>query len=314
MKKIIVIGTYPDQDYKIKMLEECIQSLKPLGYDTMVVTHYPIPEKIQKEVNYVLYDSENNLIDSCMPDINLENEFFCVQKKGVDGHILSVSTNILNSLKFVSQKKYEFFYYLECDNIFHPDDLIKLEMLRVSMFQQNKKMIFFKSKSGVIETYETLIFGGDVGFYKENIFFPSTICELEGQSVSLERFFNFKNKVHENHFYLIESTSKDFFSKSRINEEFRKYWGGLFASNREPHLFLFIQNRYQNKDSITFKINDSTPLEYGPGAWAYFPIHQGSDNLRIEITCDKSTELWEFDVSNNPPIHFSKFGFINFKQ
>lgn len=314
MDKIIIIGTYPDQEYKIQMLEDCIQSLKPLGYHMMVVSHYPIPEKIQKEVNYVLYDSENKLINSCVPDINLENEFFHVQKKGVDGHILSVSTNIVNSLKFARAKKYDFFYYLECDNLFHQEDLIKLETLRVSMIQQGKKMIFFHSKNGEIETYETLMFGGILSFYENHIFFPTTICELEGQSVSLERFFNVKNKVHENHFYLVSTTSQEFFNKSQINKEFRKYWGGLFASNREPYLFLFIQNRFQNKDSIWFKINNSQPLEYGPGAWAYFPIYPNTGNLNVEIKCDTSVENWEFDVTNNNPIHFSQFGFLKFSN
>jgi hypothetical protein len=61
-KDIIIIGAYPNRSHKMEMLRECIKRVKPLGYDIMVVSHYPIPEDIQREVDYVIYDKENLLI------------------------------------------------------------------------------------------------------------------------------------------------------------------------------------------------------------------------------------------------------------
>jgi hypothetical protein len=66
MKNIIIIGTYPNDSYKLDMLNDCINRVKPLGYDIMIVSHYPIPEEIQSKVNYVLYDSENIKVYGCI--------------------------------------------------------------------------------------------------------------------------------------------------------------------------------------------------------------------------------------------------------
>ena len=57
-KDIIIIGTYPDHPKKMEMLRECIERVRPLGYDILVVSHYPIPTDIQEMVDYVIYDKK----------------------------------------------------------------------------------------------------------------------------------------------------------------------------------------------------------------------------------------------------------------
>ena len=47
MKNLIGITCYPINETQVKMLNDCIDSLKPLGYDIMVLSHYPIDMDIQ---------------------------------------------------------------------------------------------------------------------------------------------------------------------------------------------------------------------------------------------------------------------------
>lgn len=64
MKPIIVIGTYcPDEERK-EVLEKCINSLQEIrrDFDLMISTHTLVPENIAKKVDYLFYDSNNDLI------------------------------------------------------------------------------------------------------------------------------------------------------------------------------------------------------------------------------------------------------------
>ena len=60
-KEVFVISTYPVTDVVINSTLECIKQIKEKGYKVILTSHCPIPEKLQKEVDYCVYDSNNIL-------------------------------------------------------------------------------------------------------------------------------------------------------------------------------------------------------------------------------------------------------------
>ena len=63
-KNIIAVGAYCPDDERKLILERCINSLQPLrkDFDLMISSHSLVPENVSKKVDFVFYDSNNDLI------------------------------------------------------------------------------------------------------------------------------------------------------------------------------------------------------------------------------------------------------------
>jgi hypothetical protein len=319
MKNIIIIGTYPNDSYKLDMLNDCINRVKPLGYDIMVVSHYPIPEEIQSKVNYVLYDSENiKVYGELMPKWKYYTDEFSITKNNDDvdcgdgGHILAVTKNINNGINYAGILNYDFFFYMEYDNLFDYEDLLKIEILKNSMYSQNKNMVLFHYINQGSKIYETLMFGGVVSFYVKNIHLPVTENELisDGKNISLEIIFYDKYKDHfHNTFYIINQSSKDYFLKSEINKEYLKFMVEIFGSNKEPYIFLFVINF--GKSPMMVKIDDGDFKEYCSGCW-YLNKIMTRTKLVVNIISEGNETTKIFDLTDGDILKYLKKGFINF--
>ena len=60
-KEAFVISTYPVTDVILKSTLENIKRVKEQGYKVILTSHCPIPEELQKEADYCVYDSNNIL-------------------------------------------------------------------------------------------------------------------------------------------------------------------------------------------------------------------------------------------------------------
>ena len=40
MKKLFIIDTYPKTEKQIQLLKDCINSVTPIGWDILIVSHY----------------------------------------------------------------------------------------------------------------------------------------------------------------------------------------------------------------------------------------------------------------------------------
>ena len=312
-KDIIIIGAYPNRSHKMDMLRECIERVKPLGYDIMVVSHYPIPEDIQREVDYVIYDKENLLIyDSC-PEFFFNVEGISLRRNNFEGgyHALSCVKNINNGVNFANYLKYRFFFYMECDNLFDTNDLLKIEILKNSMILENKKMVLFHHSVGPNLIYETLIFGGVPSYYCQEIKLPKEESDLNGVKISLERFFYETHNVNESSYYVVNSSTEQYFSNSEINKEFEKVLMGIFGSNKEPNLYLFIRNLSENPNSFFVTINDGPIEEFRSGYWSLTPVHLGPP-LKVSIDVDGVETVKEYGLTENDKLKYFSDGWINF--
>lgn len=62
MKKIAIISTFPNTEKNIAMLKQCVQSIDKNIYDIMVVSHYPLCNYEELEIQYFVYDYNNTFL------------------------------------------------------------------------------------------------------------------------------------------------------------------------------------------------------------------------------------------------------------
>lgn len=312
-KNIIIIGSHPNHPSKMDMLRDCIDRVKPLGYDILLVSHYPLPSDIQESVDYVIYDKENVKMFNTNPIYWWGVEGVNVRKynSGIPvGHALAVVKNINNGINYVNYLNYEFFFYMECDNLLAPDDLFKIELLKNSMFLKRKKMVLFNPESDE-RIYETLMFGGIPNHYCENIHLPTIEEDFKGYKISLERFFYKTHHDKESSYHVVNSSSQEYFSNSEINKDFSKYMVEVFGSNEDPYLYLFIYNFPENPNKIVITINDKSPREFCSGCWHLDKVHLGTP-LVAKILSDGIETVREFSLTEEDKLGYFKNGFISF--
>jgi hypothetical protein len=322
LKKIIIISTYPDTDGKINTLDECVDSLSGFGYDLMIVSHLPVPEYITKKVQYFLYDSQNILVPTELSPFSWTSNDTFSAKLYCKYHSLAILTNISNSLNFAKFKEYEFFYFLESDNIFSFDDRDKLENLRNEMEKQEKKMIFFScafNEDGIpydlvnknTHIYETLIFGGYVDYFLDIYKIPKNIEEyiehftndmLTINQMTLERHFYYTLNKYDTNFLIVSDFCIDYFGKSVINKYSRSLNCKIIKSENDGKLLLFISNFVAEKYIV--EIN-SRAIDIYPGVWFYDIF-----NYDIEVKvykegshiCDEYLFIYEDFISGKEEI------------
>lgn len=308
-KDIIIIGTYPNHPNKVEMLRECIERVKPLKYDILVVSHYPLPTDIQDMVDYVIYDKENTQMLYSCPEYTFETSGFTLKKlSNKGGHALSVVKNINNGVNYVNYLRYKFFFYMECDNLFGLEDLLKIEILKNTMLLEKKKMCLFHP-NGNEKIYETLVFGGIPSYYCSYVNLPVIEHDLKEEKVSLERFFYHTHNHNEPSYYITNSSSKEYFLNSEINKEYSKFMVEVFGSNKEPYLHLFIRN--SNINTIKITINDIPPREFCSGCWHLMGVNLG-EPLIVKVVCDGVETIKQFGLTEEDRLGYFKSGFIKF--
>jgi hypothetical protein len=229
MKKLIVIGAYPNSKKKEEILKKEIDSLQGLGYDFMIVSHYPVSPEIQSMVNYYIYDKNQILTPIDMsPYYWMNNDIFFVRVNN-SRHSLPICQNMFNSFNFSEINNYDFVYFIENDNIFSENDSKKFNFLLNEMISQNKKCIFFKTVpssrgdfdnyDGIDFLYETQIFGITPKYFNEKFRLPINIDEWINfeMNIVLEESFHKKLHTFESDFLIINDHSSNFFNESQIN-------------------------------------------------------------------------------------------------
>ena len=124
MKELILIGAHcPDED-RVKLLNDCIESLQGCrnNYDVLICSHTIIPDYITKKVDYVFYDKNNDLIT----DLKYLNQpwFSPVDRMtilstyiGESSTYLAVYRLLILGLGFAKMFKYKKVHYVEYDSV-----------------------------------------------------------------------------------------------------------------------------------------------------------------------------------------------------
>jgi hypothetical protein len=317
MKKIIIIGTYPSNKYSEEVLVECIDIFSNSGYDIMLTSHLPIPTYIQEKVDYFIYDKENILLEEEFSTVLFtETSYFKVEVKN-KSHLLTVSKNIHNGVNLCKNLGYEFFYFTECDNLISETDLNKLEFLRKSMFEEDKKMIAFQYVNEGYHINETLIFGGCPKYFIKNIKLPITKYEflnyISTTDTSLEKIFYNKTKNQNSNFLLIDVPSYSFFSESKINKISHDYCVEVIGNDRDDSLILWLTN-FSHKNIINFKINGGNEFSLVPREW-FFDIISLDKNLDIDVEINDNGYIThkKFEITEDNLEYYKNKGTFKYK-
>ena len=165
--------------------------------------------------------------------------------------------------------------------------------------------------------YETLIFGGKVNYFLDNMSLPSTTEEYiqlyfpnneDFNSVVLEKIFFSKLSHLEDQIFIIDEPSKAFFSNSIINKYFITNICDVVVNNKDDRYILFISN-FSDRNLI-YEIN-SISKEFFPTMWHFNGINEDTHivvkSLDGEILDRKSFIVSEFDrkkISEKANINF----------
>ena len=222
MKVLIVIGAYPNTTKKEEVLKQEIESLKSLGFDFMIVSHYPVSVELQDMVDYYIYDKNQTLTPKDRSPYYWFNSHNFHIKVFNSRHSLPICQNMFNSFKFSEIKNYDFVFFVENDNIFTPNDVNKFRTLLNEMVSENKQCIFFKPESFRQDNsyvYETQLFGISPKYLNEKFVIPTTENEWYETSMSHTLELAFYNKLQhlEDDFLIIDVHSSEYFSESQIN-------------------------------------------------------------------------------------------------
>lgn len=248
-KRLFIIDAYPSGQKEYDILERCIESIKPLGYDIMIVSHLPIKESVAKSVNYCIYDHNNTfLLPHYTPFWWMRQDGFTIKIFNA-GHTLPICRNMNTSISMAKCLKYDEFIFMEADVVFNLTDLMRLREIMYNAFDiQNKKMLFFRPEEyrdcEGSYVYETLLFAGNPDFFLETFTPPLNLDEWlaipMGYTLELSFYERFSHK--ESEYFLVKDHSSNAFNNSEVN--LSRY--GLFncelvyneSNENEPMLFI----------------------------------------------------------------------------
>jgi len=181
-KTIFIIDSYADTIQKKEILNKCIESIKPMGYDILITTHKHIEEETANIVDYVLFDKDNKfneinfftLYTQYLPNLNYGIELYTTPDMNIVSHEFPIIKSIRNALSFSKELGYTKFVFSEFDSIFTENDLKKIKDMVKTI--NNKKFLVLKNGE---DGYDSIFFTGNVSFFldKFNTFFPKTVEE-----------------------------------------------------------------------------------------------------------------------------------------
>jgi len=310
-KPIIVISTYPSNKKLFNLLEQCIDMISKLNYDILIVSHLPIPKTIQTKVNYVLYDSVNELLEpKNSPHIFFVDELF-QYKYYIGSHALPITRNIKSSLNFAKSLGYDSYLFLDSDIVFNTENIEQIKTLISEAKINNKKMILFNPEEFIVHDcnyknegsffIETDFFIGDIKFTLDTLKFPSTNLEWEKNKMcyNLEVSFYTKLKEKFNDLYLIKDYSNNFFKIDNLNKN--RY--GLVVYDIIKNIddlsptFICHNSEYNyNTKKVLVYNNNKLILDrtLNPSDWSYINLNYDNSKIRVEV----------YDITNfNEMVH-----------
>ena len=127
-EEVVIIGTYPNLKSRVQLTKDTIKSMKALGRNIMLISHYPVDEEIQRMVDHYVYDAHNPLThhsyytrfyrhtDDYYAEVNINGLKDSNQS-------LTVLTNLYNGFKAAQDLGYKRAFYNTYDVVVDEKDL-----------------------------------------------------------------------------------------------------------------------------------------------------------------------------------------------
>lgn len=169
MKDLIIINAFPNNTYKCSLLEKQLFYFKKLGIKIMAISGCDVPEKLRKQIDYLIINKDNITIDKdhahkTFFDLGLKDTAFLyfdfhTSAYGLfESHVnITIVKNIKIAFNVAKTLGYENVFYTEDDNIFKDESLSlikdKLKLLNDDKFKLIGVHDFFADSDVIYTTF-----------------------------------------------------------------------------------------------------------------------------------------------------------------
>ena len=172
MKFAVIIDSYPSSEEQQQRLLSNLEMIKSLGIDVLVSSHHPCNSSIIEKTDYFLFEKSNRYyyLDSDILNYNLdgiENPVY-LKYLGVGGRMFydrlvitgwsaAITSNFLNSIRFLWSKGYEYAFFLHDDFICPVDFLHKIQ--NILQKSQGHRNYFIRNNPNFSSWFAPFLFG-----------------------------------------------------------------------------------------------------------------------------------------------------------
>lgn len=311
MKNAIVIGAYPNNKTTEKMLVSCIEASKAFEWDIILVSHLSLPQYIVDMVDYYIYDKKNILEPhEVTPIYWYFSNTFHLSLNG-NGHIVPVCRNIINGVGIVDLLGYDYFFYMESDNILHKNDVKKIIEFEADMMYSAKQLILFDIGD---KRYESLIFGGRPSFFMRHQRLPMDVTDIVrwGYPLTLEEIFYTNFNQYADELLIIQKSSYDVLSSSKINLIANHHKADIVRVENSDHYILWISNSPDNPEKISVVFKDvENVIDIVPNGYYYQQVQL---DTVIDFTVFENMQPYKkkFFTTKEDLIKYDNNGYIKF--
>ena len=199
-EEVIIISTYPDTQTRKQLTKECIESFKKTGRKTLLISHYPVSEEIQKLVDYYFFDINNVMIHHSFynrffnytDDYNVEINISALAKSNQS---FAAYVNLYNGFKLAQQLGFKRTLFVVYDVVLHESDLGTVNEIFNKINQIDWHAYLTRIHTDVGTGIETTAMGFKIDYFLKT--FPYIIdpvkftedCERRGCHNFLEHYF-----------------------------------------------------------------------------------------------------------------------------
>jgi len=186
MKNIIIINAYPNNDFKISLLEQQLFNFKQSGIKIMVVSGCDVPEKLRPSIDYLVINTDNIRIDKdhtykCMNELKMTDTAYWVTRfsgcsYGIfNSHMnVTICKNIKLAFKMAQILGYKNAFYTEDDNIFKPESFDLIREFFSQLDNNEYKLISVIDDLSDSKCIYTTFFATNIDFLLEKFTIPDT--------------------------------------------------------------------------------------------------------------------------------------------
>ena len=331
-KTCIIVFCHCDDDDKLKILEKTISQLKKLELCIILSTHVPLPERLHREVDFVVYDNNNPIfgeddfynLELPITEANYNIQYFFggistrsyLRKKTYQA---SVINHFILSTNFAFSSGFEYSLITEYDYTYPEKNIIELKEI-VSAVENGKHDGFFVpcSMSGIktiypipmiIPLHEFILYSGNRTIKKPEdyvLISKFKICEEWARGFfdllknpQVMDFYQYVDRFGDSHQNLkFAGDSDPIYGKINsgvyVNRDDENNWIVSMFNGTEKDLNYFIEIRLLNE--LIFSKTQSFP----PGSWFLNRIAQ--DHVKTVLNSKSNFEVLE-KISFGEKIH-----------
>jgi hypothetical protein len=315
MKDVLIINSYANTPSRRDVLINCINQLKKLKRDIILISNHRDDQYIQQIVDYYIYDSDNFLL----PRENSPINWFADEHETI--HIFHPGTsyivykNMCTSISFAKYLGYKRFFYLEFDVNFSDEDLSKIESIFDDVLYNNK-MWMCNYISHDMAAYESRLFAGHVEFFTDHFIMIRSYDDwsitppFSFTSESLEFIFPqfINNKL--NSIYFTNIAVCEFFKNSQI-DIFHAFSSVYIAYNSEniKEPLIFIRTESGNYEIIINNITTHKKNYLKNNILKHkFQISDDASDIKIllndSVIFEESVDLKKIEIYKNECVRY----------